>query len=184
MLYQKNRKIKIFNNIYFYSNVKVFFFFNIKNIYRMRYYSIFKKKKDKVIFYKKNIDFNIKLEIKKILNTYDYDLYEQYINKLLKFDSTEMDLSKDGKEIDINYDFFGILRNDIFLLNIDKDLIELIIVQIARCVVSCYKSSYEEKDDYIFVPITMLVKYIFMTLVDFFNINKTYEIIKYIIVLL
>lgn len=181
MLY---KKIKLFFNKKFLYNVKVLFLDKRGYFCQMRCYSIFGNKKEKVIFYRKDVDLNIKIEIKRILNTYDGELYEQYIKKLLKFDFQNSNLSKDGKDINITYDFFGILRDDIFLKNIDKDLIEIIIAQIAQCVVTCYKSSYEDKEDYIFVPVTMLVKYIYMSLVDFFNINKTHEIIHYIIVLL
>lgn len=164
---------------YYYNNGKEYIFKRNKVIYK---YSLLKKKK---IFHKKNVNDLIKIEIKKILNKYDYELYESYIKKLIKLDDIDYtDKIKEKEEIDIIQNLFSILRKDQYLINLDEKLSDKIIEQIAKCIVACYKNHYEEKEDFFYVPITMIVKYIFTFLIDYYHINKTHEIIKNIIVLI
>ena len=161
-----------------FSNGKEFFLF------KKNFYSFIVKQKRKKMFYEKNINNEIKKEIEKKINKYDYELYLNYMNKFINLTDVNDNFIKMKEEIDIVQYLFSVLRESSELKDIHNELSENIIIQIAQCIITCYKTSYEDKEDYFYVPITMIVKYIYTYLIDIYNINKTHEIIKKIIIII
>ena len=148
------------------------------------FYNFLVKQKIKKMFYEKNINNEIKKEIEKKINKYDYELYLNYMNKFINLTDVNDNFIKMKEEIDIVQYLFSVLRESSELKDIHNELSENIIIQIAQCIITCYKTSYEDKEDYFYVPITMIVKYIYTYLIDIYNINKTHEIIKKIIIII